>query len=74
MTESIATSKAGKKGKPPRSVYLDLGIWRDKRGQIHMASRDGVFTHTTVSNKPGSVRYHPNLYKKLDRVLKSKGL
>ena len=37
-------SKHGKKGRPPKSVYLKLGIWYDeKHGHIHLASRDKRF-------------------------------
>ena len=31
-------------------------------------------TASTVSNDPGSVRYHPNLYGKLSKVLHSAGV
>ncbi len=67
-------SKAGKKGKNPRAVYLTVGIWHDeKRREIHMASRDKRFRHTTVTNKPSSLRYHPNLFRKLKAVLQGAG-
>lgn len=68
-------SRRGKKGEPPKSVYLTIGIWHDaKQGHIHLASRDKRFRHTTVTNDPAStLRYHPNLFNKLKAVLKAEG-
>lgn len=67
-------SRAGKRGNPPKSVYLTVGIWHDdKTGHIHMASTDKRFRHTTVSNKSSSKRFHANLYGKLKAVLISEG-
>jgi len=68
-------SKHGKKGRPPKSVYLKLGIWYDeKHGHIHLASRDKRFRHTTVTNDSSSkLRYHPNLFNKLKAVLQAEG-
>jgi hypothetical protein len=34
----------------------------------------GKGTASTVSNDPGSVRYHPNLYGKLSKVLRDAGV
>ena len=64
----------GKKGMAPRTVYLRVGIWlNSKTGQIHIASLDKRFRHTTVSNDPESKRYHANLFEKLEAVLKDEG-
>lgn len=48
-----------------------VDIWAGKDGQIHLASddRDAPGLHTTVSNVPGSKRYHPNAYRKLAEIL-----
>jgi hypothetical protein len=74
MASITRVSKRGKRGRRPRAVYLDMGIWlNEKTGNIHMASGDKRFRHTTVSNKPGSKRYHPNLYQKLRAVLQAEG-
>jgi len=68
------TSITGKEGKPPKSVYVWVGIWHDRKtGHIHMASTDKRFRHTTVSNDPDSKRFHPNLYAKLKAVLEAEG-
>jgi len=74
MAAPTFKSKTGKKGKPARAVYLQIGIWHNlKTGRIHIASRDKRFKHTTVSNTRGSKRYHPNLYGKLKAVLLAEG-
>lgn len=60
--------------KPGNSVYLDMGVWYDKQqGHIHLAARKVDGFHTTVNNDPSSVRGHPNLFRKLARVLRDAG-
>lgn len=72
MASATRVSRSGKPGKRPRAVYLEVGIWlNEKSGHIHIASRDRRFRHSTVSNNPGSKRYHPNLYGKLRAVLQA---
>lgn len=50
-----------------KTVYVTVGLWLGKDGQIHMSFGDDGLT--TVSDKPDSVRAHPHLYQKLTRVL-----
>ncbi len=73
-TRQTSPSSKGKQGKPPKAVYIRVGIWLNtKTGHIHIASTDKRFRHTTVNNKPKSMRYHPNLYAKLRAVLEGEG-
>ncbi len=56
-----------------KTVSFRLGVWANPSTcMIHLASSEaGVIS--TVSNDPESKRYHPNLYRKLRRVLVDKG-
>jgi hypothetical protein len=59
---------------PGKSVYLEVGIWWDEaQGQIHLTAKNVDGFHTTVSNDPNSKRGHPNLFRKLAKVLKDTG-
>jgi hypothetical protein len=56
-----------------KSVRLEVRVWYDeKTRRIKLA--DKGLTASTVSNDPGSVRYHPNLYGKLSKVLRDAGV
>jgi hypothetical protein len=60
--------------KPGNSVYMNIGIWLNRRtGAIHMTSPDLAGFHTTVNDHPKSKRGHPNLYKKLTKCLEVAG-
>lgn len=51
-----------------KSVTIEVNIWFKKPGRIAIASnKDGFIS--SVSNDPKSKRFHPNLYKKLEKVL-----
>jgi len=73
----IGKSVAGKKGKAPRAVYRSVGIWKRNDGTISMTCANPVTEHkefhTTINNRPGSIRYHPNLFEKLKDILKTEG-
>ncbi|MBO0881611.1 MAG: hypothetical protein J2P17_14975 [Mycobacterium sp.] len=61
--------------KPGNAVYLEIGIWRAADGQIHIGGKDKALgLHTTVNNTPGSARYHANLYRHLDEILRANGV
>lgn len=52
-----------------KTVSFRLNLWVNPRTRmIHLASRE-VDVISTVSNDSKSKRYHPNLYRKLRRVL-----
>lgn len=69
MTEGIRPSAKG-----DRTVYLSVGAWYDaETGHIHLTVPSSGWFHSTVNNNPESVRGHPNLYRKLARVLKEAG-
>lgn len=53
-----------------KSVAVEVRIWMKREGHIAIASTKENFI-STVSNDPTSKRYHPNLYKKLARVLRN---
>ena len=58
------------RGGGAKSVRFEVGAWHDTdTGQIHLTIPSHPRFHTTVSNDPKSVRYHPNLYRKLSEVL-----
>ncbi|MBL7130908.1 MAG: hypothetical protein ISS45_05875 [Candidatus Omnitrophica bacterium] len=60
----------GHYGKKGRTVYVHTGIWHNKEtGEIHISGPTEEKLISTVSNKKG-LRYHPNLYKKLKKILK----
>lgn len=58
-----------------KTARRTLGVWfNEKSGHIHLASPGlGKFI-STVSNDPKSKRYHPDIYRKLARVLCDAGL
>lgn len=56
-----------------KSVVVSVRIWMKGPDRIGIASREAGFI-STVSNDPKSKRYHPNLYKKLEKVLRDRGL
>ncbi len=56
-----------------RSIKLEVRVWYDeKTGHIKLAG-PGI-TASTISNDPTSRRYHPNLFRKLGRCLKDRGM
>ncbi|MCH4560883.1 hypothetical protein [Mesorhizobium jarvisii] len=55
-----------------RTVKLELSVWySEKSKRIHVAG--GGF-RSTVNADPESVRYHPNLFRKLARYLREAGV
>lgn len=55
-----------------KSVKLEIQTWYDeKSGHIKLAGKG--LTASTVSNDPNSKRYHPNLYRKLAKLLRDAG-
>lgn len=55
-----------------KSISLSLRAWYDpKSGHIKFAGKG--LTASTVSNDPASKRYHPNLYRKIARILRDEG-
>ena len=63
-------SQKGHYGRKGQTVYVDVGIWHNKKtGYIHIAGPEESRLHTTVSDVVGSRRCHPNLYNKLREIL-----
>ena len=57
-----------------RPVYVDVGIWfSEGTGEVHLAVSGFKNTYVTLTNKPTSDHGHPELYRKLARVLKEVG-
>lgn len=50
------------------SVPLEIRVWFDSKTR-HIKIAGKGLTASTVSNDPASKRYHPNLFKKLRKVL-----
>jgi hypothetical protein len=62
------TSQRGYKDPKGKTVYAQMGIWRE-REDIHITIPKEKYFHTTVNEKDGSTRCHKNLYSKLKRLL-----
>ena len=58
-------------GKPgTKYVRLEIDFWfNPKDRSIRIADRDGDTLISTVNDEPGSIRPHPNLYRKLKALL-----
>jgi hypothetical protein len=70
MASVIQKSKRGGK-----TVYLDVGAWfNPKSGHIHLSLPGTDWFITTVAPNRDSKRGHPNLYRKLAKVLKEAGV
>jgi hypothetical protein len=55
-----------------KSVSVDVRVWYDPNSRHIKLAGQGL-TASTVSNDPKSVRYDPNLYKKLTKLLRDAG-
>jgi hypothetical protein len=55
-----------------KSVKLEVRAWCDDQSH-HIKLAGKGLTASTVSNDPASARYHPNLYRKLAKVLRDAG-
>lgn len=61
-----------------KAVRFEIGAWRQD-DEIHITATNPKVKslvksfHSTVNKKEGSKRRHPNLYDKLDSVLKANG-
>ena len=55
-----------------KSVKLEVRVWFDPVSR-HIKIAGSGLTASTVSNDPKSRRYHPNLYRKLAKVLEDAG-
>lgn len=55
------------------SVELKIRIWYDVESR-HIKLAGKQLTASTVSNDPDSRRYHPNLFRKLSKVLRDAGV
>ena len=59
---------------PGNSIYFEIGVWYEKEtGNIHIASNDVANFHTTVRRDAKLKRGHPNLFRKLAKVLRDGG-
>ncbi len=56
-----------------KSVKLEVRVWYDEK-TCHIKLAGKTLTASTMSNDPASVRYHPNLYSKLSKVLRDAGV
>jgi hypothetical protein len=55
-----------------KSVKLEVRVWFDEKSRHIKIAGQGL-TASTVSDDPKSKRYHPNLYRKLSKVLSEAG-
>lgn len=65
----------GKRGKSPRSVYLEIGFWREGK-TIHIGTNDheAPTFHVAVRDDGSKPNGHPSLYRELSKCLKRMGL
>ncbi len=58
------------------SFILGLGVWakKDESGTIHIHLTGDRKFHTTITDKPDSVRYHRTLFRNLQRMLEQHGV
>jgi hypothetical protein len=68
-------SRTGKGNGKPRSVHMEIGFWMDKKGVIHLATRDRQARdfHIVVRNDPARRSGHPMLYRRLKSYLRAMG-
>ncbi len=67
------TVKTGSPG--TKYITQEFSFWYQEDDEsIHITSPDHGQFHTTVNDKPGSLRYHPNLFRKLNRILQEQGV
>lgn len=60
-----------RKGGPGNSNYFEIGVWFDEaEDSIQIASNDVASLHTTVRANAKLRRGHPNLFKKLTKILR----
>ena len=59
---------------PGNSVYLEIGVWyKEETGSMHIASNDVPDFHTTVRADAKLKRVHPNMFRKLAKILHDSG-
>jgi len=70
-------SKKGKKGKPPKSVKMELTFWMSDDGVIHLTTNDqdpATYTFHVAIRKDGTKPSgHPMLFRELVKCLKGAG-
>ena len=59
--------KRSKKGK---SVYAEIGAWREPDGSIHMTIKGVKGGHVAVNADPSKRNGHPTLFARLDKLPK----
>lgn len=70
MRDSVRNSGNGGK-----TAYFEISAWYDEAsGDVHLVLPHADGFHTTVNDRPGSRRGHPNLFAKLRRALRAAGV
>lgn len=59
----ISVSRKGK------SVYAEVGFWREKDGSIHLSAKGVRGFHVAINLDPKKPNGHPTLYRRLDALL-----
>jgi hypothetical protein len=62
-----------KRSKQGRSVYLEIGIWREPNGSIHMSGKGIPGFHVAINADPKKPNGHPTLFKRFDALLPHSG-
>lgn len=53
-----------------KSVYAEIGIWREPNGSIHLTVKGLKNGHVAVNEDPARRNGHPTLYARLDQILR----
>ena len=72
--QATRKSLKGHYGRKGQTVYIDMGIWHDKKtGEIHISGPKEKRFHSTVSKIKMSRRLRKDWYKKLSEILVREG-
>lgn len=53
-----------------KTVYAEIGVWREADGSIHLTIKGVKNGHVAVNADPSKRNGHPTLFARLDRLLK----
>lgn len=55
------------------TVYLQVGVWKDEDGTIHLTAKEPEDFIVAVNEDEGQANGHPTLYKHLSKLLDDAG-
>lgn len=67
--------RSGKSAGNTKTIPLKISVWYDEETEhIHLAAPETGWFHSTINDREGSVRRHPNLFRKLGKLLREAGV